>query len=39
VALKIAAGGAVTIKTTVLLTTEEVDQATKKGVFYRPPGL
>jgi len=38
VALKIAAVGAVTIKTTVLLTGEEVDQATKKGVFYRPPG-
>ena len=38
VALKVAAGGAVTMKTTVLLTAEEVDQATKKGVFYRPPG-
>jgi uncharacterized protein with GYD domain len=38
VALKIAAGGAVTIKTTVLITAEEVDQAAKKGVFYRPPG-
>ena len=32
-----AAGGA-TIKTTVLLTPEEVDAATKKTVNYRPPG-
>ena len=38
VALKVAAGGAVTIRTTVLLTAEEVDQAAKKGVSYRPPG-
>lgn len=32
-----AAGGATT-KTTVLITPEEVDQAVKKSVTYRPPG-
>jgi uncharacterized protein with GYD domain len=37
-ALAINASGSVTCKTTVLLTTEEIDQATKKIVEYRPPG-
>ena len=32
------ASGAVRLKTTVLLTTEEVDSAAKKAVAYRPPG-
>jgi uncharacterized protein with GYD domain len=32
------ASGAVRAKTTVLMTPEEVDQATKKGVTYRAPG-
>ncbi len=32
------ASGAAKVKTTVLLTPEEVDQATKKSVEYRPPG-
>ena len=32
------ASGAVKIKTTVLMTPEEVDEATKKTVNYRPPG-
>ena len=32
-----AAGGA-KVKTTVLITPEEVDQAVKKSVAYRPPG-
>jgi len=32
------ASGAVTAKTTVLLTPEEIDQAVKKGVSYTPPG-
>jgi uncharacterized protein with GYD domain len=32
------ASAAVKVKTTVLLTPEEVDQATKKSVDYRPPG-
>jgi len=26
------------VKTTVLITPQEVDQATKKSVDYRPPG-
>jgi len=30
--------GAVRLKTTVLLTTEEIDAATKKAVDYRAPG-
>jgi uncharacterized protein with GYD domain len=37
-ALIVNASGAVKVKTTVLLTPEEVDQATKKSVDYRPPG-
>jgi uncharacterized protein with GYD domain len=32
------ASGAVTAKTVVLMTPEEVDEATKKTVDYRPPG-
>ena len=32
------ASGAVVIKTTVLMTPEEVDQAVKKTVAYTPPG-
>ncbi len=36
--LAINASGAVTCKTTVLLSAEEIDQATKKIVEYRPPG-
>ncbi len=32
------ASGAVKVKTIVLLTPEEVDQAVKKTVEYRPPG-
>ena len=32
------ASGAVVIKTTVLMTPEEVDQAVKKAVAYTPPG-
>jgi uncharacterized protein with GYD domain len=37
-ALAINASGAVRCKTTVLLTPEEIDQATKKSVTYRAPG-
>jgi uncharacterized protein with GYD domain len=33
-----AAGGA-TVKTTVLLTPEQVDEAANRAVTYRPPGL
>ncbi|MFO1206448.1 MAG: hypothetical protein U1E63_12085 [Burkholderiales bacterium] len=35
IALTIAATGVVTIKTTVLMTPEEVDEATKKTPSYR----
>jgi uncharacterized protein with GYD domain len=37
-ALAINASGVVTIKTTVLLTPEEVDGAVKKSPSYRAPG-
>jgi len=37
-ALTLAASGAVHVKTTVLITPEEMDQAAKKTVSYRPPG-
>jgi uncharacterized protein with GYD domain len=37
-ALAINSTPATHIKTTVLMTPEEVDQATKKTVSYRPPG-
>ncbi|MBI3455305.1 MAG: GYD domain-containing protein [Candidatus Rokubacteria bacterium] len=36
--LAVNASGAVRVKTTVLITPEEMDQATKKTVTYRPPG-
>jgi uncharacterized protein with GYD domain len=36
--LAVSATGAVRIKTIVLLTPEEMDQASKKRVKYRPPG-
>ena len=37
--LTTAAAGVVTnLRTTVLLTPEEMDQATKTSVSYRPPG-
>jgi uncharacterized protein with GYD domain len=38
VALTIGASGVVSIKTTVLMTPEEVDQAAKKTPSYRAPG-
>lgn len=38
VMLAINASGAVTTKTTVLLTPEEIDAATKKSISFRPPG-
>ena len=37
-AMGIAATGSVALKTTVLLTVEEIDQASKKTLSYRPPG-
>lgn len=38
VALVANATGVVAVKTTVLMTAEEVDEATKKSPDYRPPG-
>jgi uncharacterized protein with GYD domain len=38
VSLAVTASGAVRTKITVLMTPEEMDQATKKSVSYRPPG-
>ncbi len=38
VSLMVNASGAVKARVTVLITPEEVDQATKKTVDYRPPG-
>ena len=38
VALTVGAGGAIKLNTTVLITPEEVDQAAKKSLSYRPPG-
>ena len=37
-ALTVGASGAVTIKTVVLMTPEEVDAAAKKSMSYRAPG-
>jgi uncharacterized protein with GYD domain len=36
--LTVAASGAVSVKVVVLLTPEEIDEAAKKSVDYRPPG-
>lgn len=36
--LAVSAAGAFSFKTTVLLTPEEMDQATRKTVTYSPPG-
>ena len=36
--MMVAATGAAKLKTTVLLTAEEIDAATHKVVSYRPPG-
>ena len=36
--LAVNASGAATIKTTVLITPEEMDQASKKSPVYTPPG-
>lgn len=36
--LMLNASGVISAKTTVLLTAEEIDQATKKAVEFRPPG-
>jgi uncharacterized protein with GYD domain len=38
IAMAVGSAGAATIKTTVLLSPEDVDAAAKKTVDYRPPG-
>lgn len=38
IALKVNASGAAKVKTVVLLTPEQIDEATKVNVAYRPPG-
>jgi uncharacterized protein with GYD domain len=38
VALAVNASGGATVRTTVLLTPEQVDEAAKRSVDYRPPG-
>jgi uncharacterized protein with GYD domain len=38
VALTVSAGGGATVKTTVLLTPEEIDAAAQQSVSYSPPG-
>ena len=38
VAIAVNAAGGATAKTTVLLTPEQVDEAAKRSVDYRPPG-
>lgn len=37
-ALTVSAGGGATVDTTVLISPEEIDQATGKDVKYKPPG-
>lgn len=37
-AMTVSASGAVSARTTVLLTPEEVDEAAKRSVTYAPPG-
>ncbi len=38
VSMTVAAAGAATAKTVVLMTPEEIDEATERTVEYRPPG-
>jgi uncharacterized protein with GYD domain len=38
ISLAVNSSGAVALKTTPLLTPEEIDQAAQKTVSYRPPG-
>jgi uncharacterized protein with GYD domain len=38
VAMAVGASGAASLKTTVLLSPEEIDDAAEKTVDYRPPG-
>ncbi|MFN8231948.1 MAG: GYD domain-containing protein [Actinomycetota bacterium] len=36
--MTVSASGAASVKTTVLLTPEQIDQATHRSLAYRPPG-
>ena len=36
--MTVSASGAAVVKTTVLLTPEQIDQATHRSLAYRPPG-
>jgi uncharacterized protein with GYD domain len=38
ISLTVSASGAAVLKTTVLVTPEEIDEAVKKTPSYRPPG-
>ncbi len=38
ISLTVNATGAVTVSTVALMTPQEIDQASKKSVSYRPPG-
>jgi uncharacterized protein with GYD domain len=38
VSMAVNVAGTATVRTTVLLTAEEIDTAVKKTVSYRPPG-
>jgi uncharacterized protein with GYD domain len=38
ISLAVGASGAVNVRTTVLLTPEQIDSACRKSVAYRPPG-
>jgi uncharacterized protein with GYD domain len=38
ISLAVSGSGAVNARTTVLMTPEEMDQATKKTINYAPPG-
>jgi len=38
ISMTVGASGVVSTKTVVLLTPEEIDEATKKSIAYRPPG-
>lgn len=39
ISLTVNATGAATLRTTVLLTPEDIDAAARKRVAYRPPGI
>jgi uncharacterized protein with GYD domain len=38
ISMTVAGSGAATVRTTVLLTPEQIDQAAHRSLVYRPPG-